>query len=264
MQYLFEPIGVVRSPFTERAEAPRQTAAARGVPGRVELFAGRGFEDALEGLGGWDYAWVVFVFHRNVEEGRGWRPKVQPPRAEDKVGVFATRSPHRPNPIGMSAVKIERVEGLVVHVRGLDLLDGTPVLDLKPYVPYADAYPGARSGWLEAQDPRAAWEVTFSAEADAQLAWLETRGIDLRAAIAAVLALGPAAARVPAYPQARGRDAPRAEGVARRLRGAGCPHRRPRAEERVPPARAGDGPGARGARRARGEAPAMMVTPSAA
>jgi tRNA-Thr(GGU) m(6)t(6)A37 methyltransferase TsaA len=191
VQYLFEPIGVVHAPFTERAEAPRQAAAARDVPGRIELFAGRGFEDALEGLGGWEYAWVVFVFHRNVEEGRGWKPKVQPPRAEGKVGVFATRSPHRPNPIGMSVVRIERVEGLVVHVRDLDVLDGTPVLDLKPYVAYADAYPEARSGWLEVPDPRAAWEVAFSPEATAQLAWLLERGVDLRARIASVLALGP-------------------------------------------------------------------------
>lgn len=191
MQYLFEPIGVVRSPFTERAEAPRQAAAARDVAGRIELFAGRGFEDALEGLDGWEYAWVVFVFHRNVEEGRGWKPKVQPPRAEGKVGVFATRSPHRPNPIGMSVVRIERVECLVVHVRDLDVLDGTPVLDLKPYVPYADAYPEARSGWLEVRDPRSAWEVTFSPEATAELAWLLERGVDLREGIASVLALGP-------------------------------------------------------------------------
>ena len=191
MQYLFEPIGVVHSPFTERADAPRQAAAARDVPGSIELLPGRGFEDALEGLDGWEYAWVVFVFHRNVEEGRGWRPKVQPPRAEAKVGVFATRSPHRPNPIGMSVVRIERVEGLVVHVRDLDLLDGTPVLDLKPYVPYADAYPDARSGWLEVTDPRAAWEVTFSPEATAQLAWLLERGLDLRAGITSVLSLGP-------------------------------------------------------------------------
>jgi tRNA-Thr(GGU) m(6)t(6)A37 methyltransferase TsaA len=191
VQYLFEPIGVVRSPFTERAEAPRQAAAARDVAGRIELFAGRGFEDALEGLDGWEYAWVVFVFHRNVEEGRGWKPKVQPPRAEGKVGVFATRSPHRPNPIGMSVVRIERVECLVVHVRDLDVLDGTPVLDLKPYVPYADAYPEARSGWLEVRDPRSAWEVTFSPEATAELAWLLERGVDLREGIASVLALGP-------------------------------------------------------------------------
>ncbi|HEY3820469.1 MAG TPA: tRNA (N6-threonylcarbamoyladenosine(37)-N6)-methyltransferase TrmO [Polyangiaceae bacterium] len=191
MQYLFEPIGVVRSPFTERAEAPRQAAAARDVAGRIELLAGRGFEDGLEGLDGWEYAWVVFVFHRNVEEGRGWKPKVRPPRAEAKVGVFATRSPHRPNPIGMSAVRIERVEGLVVHVRDLDLLDGTPVLDLKPYVPYADARPDAKSGWLEVKDPRAVWEVSFSPEAREQLSWLRARGVDLEAGIAATLALGP-------------------------------------------------------------------------
>jgi len=191
VQYLFEPIGVVRSPFTERAEAPRQAVAARDVAGRIELHAGRGFEDALEGLDGWEYAWVVFVFHRNVEEGRGWKPKVQPPRAEAKVGVFATRSPHRPNPIGMSVVRIERVEGLLVHVRDLDLLDGTPVLDLKPYVAYADAYPEARSGWLEVPDPRAVWEVAVSPEAGVELAWLAQRGVDLRASIASVLALGP-------------------------------------------------------------------------
>jgi tRNA-Thr(GGU) m(6)t(6)A37 methyltransferase TsaA len=193
VQYVFEPIGVVRSPFTERVQAPRQPTAnhARGVAGRIELFAGRGFEDALSGLEAWEHAWVLFVFHRNVEEGRGWKPKVQPPRADAKVGLFATRSPHRPNPIGLSAVKIERVEGLVVHVSNLDLLDGTPVLDLKPYVAYADAYPGARAGWLEERDPRVAWEVTFSGEAQARLAWLSARGVELQSAIESVLALGP-------------------------------------------------------------------------
>jgi hypothetical protein len=88
-------------------------------------------------------------------------------------------------------VRIERVEGLVVHVREVDLLDGTPVLDLKPYVPYADAHPGARSGWLEASDPRPAWIVTFADGALAQLAWLRERGVDLRTGIEATLSLGP-------------------------------------------------------------------------
>jgi tRNA-Thr(GGU) m(6)t(6)A37 methyltransferase TsaA len=189
--YTFSSIGVVRTPFTERAEAPRQGIVAEGVEGRIELEPGRGFEDALEGLQAWDYAWVLFVFHKNVEQGRGWKPKVQPPRAEEKVGVFATRSPHRPNPIGMTAVRIVSVEGLVVHVRDVDLLDGTPVLDLKPYVPYADAHPDARSGWLEARDPRPAWTVGFSEEARAQLAWLAARAVELRAGIEASLALGP-------------------------------------------------------------------------
>jgi tRNA-Thr(GGU) m(6)t(6)A37 methyltransferase TsaA len=189
MQYPFEPIGFARSPFTERMEAPRQAPA--GAPGRIELLPGRGFEDALEGLDAWDYAWVLFVFHENVEQGRGWRPKVQPPRSNEKYGVFATRSPHRPNPIGLSCVRIDRVEGLVVHVRELDLLDGTPVLDIKPYVPYADSRPDAGSGWLDPQDPMATWQVTFAKQALAQLAWLEARGIVLRQRIEATLALGP-------------------------------------------------------------------------
>jgi tRNA-Thr(GGU) m(6)t(6)A37 methyltransferase TsaA len=188
-----EPIGVVRSPFTERVEAPRQATvpAAADVRGRIELHPGRGFEDALDGLSSWQYVWVIFVFHQNVEQGRGWKPKVLPPRSDRKQGVFATRSPHRPNPIGLTATRIERVEGLVVHVRGLDLLDGTPVLDLKPYVAYADAHPDAGSGWLGAADPVSAWEVTFSDAAREELAWLGARGVDLRPSIEAALTLGP-------------------------------------------------------------------------
>ena len=128
---------------------------------------------------------------QNVEEGRGFRPKVLPPRSETKRGVFGTRSPHRPNPIGLSAVKIERVEGLVVHVRHLDVLDGSPVLDLKPYVAYADAYPEARAGWLESPDPMVAWEVAFEDRAREEILWLHDGGVDLEPKIAAALALGP-------------------------------------------------------------------------
>ncbi len=169
MSFAFDPIGVVRSPFDERAAAPRQASVGRGIEGRVELFPGHGYEDALEGIEGWEYAWILFVFHKNVEQGRGWRPKVLPPRSDTKHGVFATRSPHRPNPIGLSAVKIEGVEGLVIHVRNLDVIDGSPVLDIKPYVAYADAYPEARSGWLGGRDAGHTWEVVFADEARAQL-----------------------------------------------------------------------------------------------
>jgi tRNA-Thr(GGU) m(6)t(6)A37 methyltransferase TsaA len=189
--YVFHPIGVVRSPLDERASAPRQASVGAGIAARIELFEGCGYEDALSGLDAWQYAWVIFVFHKNVEQARGWKPKVLPPRATEKHGVFATRSPHRPNPIGISAVRVERVDGLVVHVRDVDLLDGTPVLDLKPYVAYADAHPHARAGWLVAIDPRAAWTVEFAERALGQLAWLHDRGIDLRAPIEAALALGP-------------------------------------------------------------------------
>jgi len=189
--YSFEPIGFVHSPFAERADAPRQATVANDVPGRIELLAGRGFEDALDGLAAWERIWVLFVFHKNVEQARGWKPRVQPPRSEGKQGVFATRSPHRPNPIGLSAVTIDRVEGLVVHVRGVDLLDGTPVIDLKPYVAYADAFPGARAGWLAAADPVAAWAVVFTDVAAGQLEWLRANGVDLRASVEAALSLGP-------------------------------------------------------------------------
>ena len=141
----FEPIGILHSPFSERVEAPRQAALAQEVEGRVELFPGRGYEDALTDIELWDYLWLIVVFHKN----QGFRPKVLPPRSDVKRGVLATRSPHRPNPIGLSAVKLVGVEGLTLVVRGMDLLDGTPVLDIKPYVPYADSIPEAGHGWLD-------------------------------------------------------------------------------------------------------------------
>lgn len=190
--YQFEPIGYVRSPYRERADAPRQATVGADTEGQIDLIEGRGYEHALEGLEGWERLWVVFVFHRNVVDGRGWRPKVLPPRSERKQGVFATRSPHRPNPIGLSCVGLERIDGHHVHVRGLDLLDGTPVLDIKPYVAYADSHPNARAGWLAPQDPVQPWDIEFTPLAREQLRWLEEQGLELTASIASVLALGPA------------------------------------------------------------------------
>lgn len=187
--YTVRPIGLVRSPFIEKVEAPRQAVAdgGAGVEGRIEMLPEH--EHALEDLEGFDRIWVLFWFH----QAKGTRSKVLPPRSDRKRGLFATRSPHRPNPIGMSAVRLVRVEGLVVHVRDLDLIDGTPVLDIKPYVPYADAFPEAKTGWLGVQDPRLSWEVRFTDAAEAQLAWLEAEGLalDLRSRIAEALALGP-------------------------------------------------------------------------
>jgi tRNA-Thr(GGU) m(6)t(6)A37 methyltransferase TsaA len=159
---------------------------------------GLGLEDAVEDLVGWDYVWIVFWFDRAI----GWKPKVQPPRSERKRGVLATRAPHRPNPIGISVVKLVSVSGLVLEIEDLDLIDGTPVLDIKPYVPWTDAIPSARTGWLEPPegtlpggerpaDPRPSWEVVIEPRAESQLAWLAERGVDLRARILAALALGP-------------------------------------------------------------------------
>lgn len=190
------PIGVVRSPLIERADAPRQPRLPGAADGTIELFPGRGYEDALSDLDHWDHIWVLFWFHHNRE----YRPKVQPPRSAVKRGVLATRAPYRPNPIGMSALRLLRVEALTLHVAGMDLLDGTPVLDVKPYVPYTDSIPGASHGWLDVgeveagvrpADPIAAYQVRYAALAEEQLAFLGEQGVELRGRIDAALALGP-------------------------------------------------------------------------
>jgi len=105
------------------------------------------FEQALEDLVGFEKIWLIYWFHRNTT----WKPKVLPPRSTGfkKRGVFATRSPHRPNPIGLSLVTLVSIEGRFLKVADTDLLDGTPILDIKPYLPYAEAFPNARAGWLD-------------------------------------------------------------------------------------------------------------------
>ncbi len=196
---ILEPIGIVRAARVAKVEAARQPRAAEGERACIELFPGRHFEHALEDLSRWKLIWVLFWFHHNP----GWRPKVLPPRSTSgRKGVFATRSPHRPNPIGLSVVRLERVEGLQVHVLDADMLDGTPVLDLKPYVAYTDSHPEAGNGWLDdAQapldptrpaDPLAAYAVTFTPLAREQARWIEMRtGLAIEERIRSTLALGP-------------------------------------------------------------------------
>lgn len=182
------PIGRIRTSFENKVDAPRQPAASTGARGVIELFAGRNLEHALEDLAGWERIWVIFWFDRNA----GWRPKVLPPRSTDgRKGVLSTRSPHRPNPLGLSVLRLDRVEGLHLHVLDVDLLDGTPILDIKPYVPYTDAFPESASGWLAA-DPAPEHQVQFSAAAEAQLAFIAARSpLPLRARILGTLKLGP-------------------------------------------------------------------------
>lgn len=203
MAVTLEPIGVAHTAYDSKASAPRQAPLA-DAPARIELFRQSGVEHALEDLGSWSHIWVLFWFDRAGH----WKPKVLPPRSETRRGVFATRAPHRPNPIGLSAVRLLGVEGLVLHVSGLDLLDGTPVLDIKPYVPYCDRIPTANNGWLDSElpvgrtDPLAAsespaaphaagWSVEFSAKAEAQLALLESHGVALRERLHTLLNTGP-------------------------------------------------------------------------
>ena len=150
LKFNFRPIGMIESPYKEKFGTPRQPGLVQESRGSILLRDDLN-PDSLEGLADYSHVWVVFVFHENqsVREGRETvKTKVHPPRLEGKsVGVFATRSPHRPNPIGLSLLEIEKIEGRRVFVRGLDLIDKTPVLDLKPYLPNVESVAGAFEGW---------------------------------------------------------------------------------------------------------------------
>lgn len=145
--FLFEPIGWIRSPYRRRFGTPQQASAADSDRDAViELDTARIPAEAVRDLVGVERIWLLSLLHRSGT----WGPLVRPPRGpRARRSLFATRSPDRPNPIGLSAVELTRVEGLKLHVRGVDLLDGTPILDLKPYIPYADSFPASRAGWID-------------------------------------------------------------------------------------------------------------------
>lgn len=142
MNFTFPAIGIIHSCFKEKFGIPRQPGLAPLASAQLELLPPYNDRDALDGLEGCSHIWIQFVFHANKREE--WKPKVKPPRlgGNKSLGVFATRSPIRPAPIGLSVVKLEgitEVDGkLLLNLSGIDLLDGTPVLDIKPYVPYVD------------------------------------------------------------------------------------------------------------------------------
>jgi len=202
--FTLNAIGVVRSGFADKFSTPRQPFVADAAPGRIELHNGHNFADALCDLELFSHIWVLFVFDQNTT----WHPKVMPPVGSDRRrGVFATRSPHRPNPIGMSVLQLLGIDGLTLHVAGLDILDGTPVIDIKPYVPMADIVPHANRGWLPApaqkmdtagdsmpgRDEEPQFTVTYTPRAIEQLAWwLARTHEDLRERIDLALAIAPA------------------------------------------------------------------------
>lgn len=146
----WQPIAFARSPYRQRIDAPHQstvvagTASELAAEARIEFVEGFPPE-AFSDLAGFDRIWLIFLFHRS----EGWKARVRPPRGGGKRGVLATRSPHRPNAIGLSAVALAGMDERGLRVRGMDLLDGTPIIDIKPYVPYADAFPDARAGWID-------------------------------------------------------------------------------------------------------------------
>lgn len=157
-------IAVIRTSFGEKFGVPRQPGLAPSAKGRIVFEKEYRNPDTLRGIGGFSHLWILFRFHL----AEGWSPTVRPPRlgGNERVGVFASRSPFRPNNIGLSVVKLERVEwdspeGPVIHVSGVDLVDGTPVVDIKPYVAYSDALPEARSGFAGAP-PETSLSVEFA------------------------------------------------------------------------------------------------------
>jgi len=138
----FTPIGTIHSPFTDPEGMPIQPAGASDIKGSVEVR--EEYADGLQDLTGFSHIILLYVFHR----GHGFRLKVVPFMDTTSRGVFATRAPRRPNPIGLSVVALEGIEGRVLHIEGVDILDGTPLLDIKPYVPDFDPRGDIRTGWL--------------------------------------------------------------------------------------------------------------------
>lgn len=149
------PIAYIRTEFPEKFGVPRQSGLAKGLRGRIVFEPQYRNPDALRGLEGFSHIWLIWEFSANRSTGK-WQPTVRPPRlgGNAHIGVFATRSPFRPNPLGLSCVAVESIElstdeGPVITVKGADLMDGTPVYDIKPYIKYADSRPEAVCGYVD-------------------------------------------------------------------------------------------------------------------
>ncbi|MFO7714259.1 tRNA (N6-threonylcarbamoyladenosine(37)-N6)-methyltransferase TrmO [Desulfosarcina sp.] len=166
--FTFHPIGIIHSCFSEKFGIPRQPGLVPAARATLEILPPYDREEAFRGLKDFSHLWLVFVFH-GIDK-RKWQPTVRPPRlgGNTRIGVFATRSGFRPNPIGMSSVVLEDVrrdrKKLVLELSGIDVLDQTPVLDIKPYLPYADIIPGAVGGFA-ADPPRASLSIEFTENA---------------------------------------------------------------------------------------------------
>ncbi len=155
------PIATIHTEFPEKFGIPRQSGLAANLQARIVFEPMYRNPDALRGLEGFSHIWLIWEFSANRPSAGQWQPTVRPPRlgGNGHMGVFATRSPFRPNPLGLSCVEIERIElegkdGPAIYVRGADLMDGTPIYDIKPYVRYADCHPEAVCGYVDSLQER--------------------------------------------------------------------------------------------------------------
>lgn len=163
------PIAYIRTEFPEKFGVPRQSGLAKNLRARIVFQPEYRNPDALRGLEGFSHIWLIWEFSANRNTGK-WQPTVRPPRlgGNTNIGVFATRSPYRPNPLGLSCVAIENIDlstdmGPVITVRGADLMDGTPIYDIKPYIKYADSHPEAVCGYVDSLEDRLL-KVVFPSE----------------------------------------------------------------------------------------------------
>lgn len=187
-------IAITHSPYKQKFAIPRQPNLVPEATAELEFLPDYNDPNCLRELEQFSHLWLLFIFHAVADQG--WSPTVQPPRlgGKERVGVFASRSPFRPNPIGMSVVRnlgiATRGGKLLLSVGGIDLLDGTPVVDIKPYVPYADSVPDASAGFASTV-PGHERPVRFSDQAQQQLRALQNDYPDLQQLIASVLAQDP-------------------------------------------------------------------------
>ncbi|MCE0813776.1 tRNA (N6-threonylcarbamoyladenosine(37)-N6)-methyltransferase TrmO [Buttiauxella sp. S04-F03] len=192
--FSFEQIGVIRSPYKEKFAVPRQPGLVTDGGGELHLQPPYNVADAVRGLEGFSHLWLLFVFHQTMEGG--WRPTVRPPRlgGNARMGVFATRSTFRPNPIGMSLVELKGIrcqkDQVILQLGSLDLVDGTPIVDIKPYLPFAEAVPEAIAGYAQ-NAPAADMPVYFTADVQQQLPVLDKRYPYIERFIRQVLAQDP-------------------------------------------------------------------------
>lgn len=197
------PVAIVESCFKEKFAIPRQPGLTPSAEAVVRLLPPYDHPDTVRGIEAFSHLWLIFAFHGTADQG--WRPTVRPPKlgGNARTGVFASRSTFRPNPVGLSVVKLIAVEteqGLGLRVGGADLLDGTPILDIKPYLAYADALADANSGYADVGDLPLA--VDFGPDAEVALAALLPRHPRLRELIGEILAQDPR----PGYAADPGRD----------------------------------------------------------
>ena len=187
-------IGVIKSPWKEKFAVPRQPGLIEDGGGELHLLPPYNQQEAVRGLEAFSHLWLLFIFHQTM--AGGWRPTVRPPRlgGNTRMGVFATRSTFRPTPIGMSLVELKAIRcqksQVILELGSLDLVDGTPVVDIKPYLPFAEAIPNARAGFAQSA-PSAEMPVRFSERAQQQLTRQQQRYPQLERFIRQVLAQDP-------------------------------------------------------------------------